>query len=68
MRNGEIKAIFDQQASSDDERWAKTAPIWEALHFLLEGVFAELPANARILSIGVGTGEEMSYLAKRFPQ
>jgi tRNA (cmo5U34)-methyltransferase len=68
MRNDEIKAIFDQQASSYDERWAKTAPIREALHFLLEAVFAELPANARILNIGVGTGEEMSYLAKQFPQ
>lgn len=68
MNNAEIKAIFDQQAASYDERWAKTAPIREALHFLLEAVFAELPANARILSIGTGTGEEVSHLAKRFPQ
>lgn len=68
MNNDEIKAIFDQQAASYDERWAKTAPIREALHFLLEAVFAELPANARILSIGTGTGEEISHLAKRFPQ
>lgn len=68
MRSDEIKAIFDQQASSYDERWAKTAPIRDALHFLLEAVFAELPANARILCIGVGTGEEINYLARRFPQ
>lgn len=68
MHSDEIKAIFDQQASCYDERWAKTAPIREALHFLLAAVFAELPANARILGVGVGTGEEMSYLAKRFPQ
>lgn len=68
MHNDEIKAIFDQQAASYDERWAKTAPIREALHFLLEAVFAELPTNARILCIGAGTGEEMNYLAKRFPQ
>ena len=27
MRSDEIKAIFDQQASSYDERWAKTASI-----------------------------------------
>ena len=68
MRSDEIKAIFDQQASSYDERWAKTAPIRDALHFLLEAVFAKLPANARILCIGAGTGEEIDYLAKRFPQ
>lgn len=68
MRNDEIKAIFDQQASSYDERWARTAPIREAMHLLLAAVFAELPARARILCVGVGTGEEMSYLAQRFPQ
>ena len=68
MHSEEIKAIFDQQASSYDERWAKTAPIREALHFLLVAVFAELPANARLLCIGAGTGEEIAYLARRFPQ
>ena len=68
MDSAEIKAIFDQQASSYDERWAKTAPIRDALHFLLEAVFAGLPANARVLCIGAGTGEEIDYLAKRYPQ
>lgn len=67
MRSDEIKDIFDQQASSYDERWARTAPIRDALHFLLEAVFAELPANARVLCIGAGTGEEIAYLAQRFP-
>ena len=68
MRSDEIKAIFDQQASSYDAQWARTAPIRNGLHFLLAAVFAELPANARILCIGAGTGEEMIYLANRFPQ
>lgn len=68
MRSDEIKAIFDQQASSYDERWARTAPIREALHFILEAVFAELPADARILCVGAGTGAEIVYLAKRFPR
>jgi tRNA (cmo5U34)-methyltransferase len=67
MRADEIKSIFDQQASSYDERWAKTASIRNALHFLLEAVFAGLPANARILCVGMGTGEEIDYLAKRYP-
>lgn len=68
MRDDEIKAIFDQQALNYDERWARTAPIRDALHFLLEAVFAELPVAARILCVGAGTGEEMVHLAKRFPQ
>lgn len=68
MRNDEVKAIFDQQAASYDDRWARTAPIRDALHFLLEAVFAGLPVNARILCVGAGTGEEICYLAGRFPQ
>nr|WP_275983093.1 class I SAM-dependent methyltransferase [Propionivibrio soli] len=68
MRSDEIKAIFDQQASGYDERWEKTAPIRDALHFLLTAVFAGLPDDARILCVGVGTGEEIAYLATRFPQ
>ena len=68
MQSDEIKAIFDQQASSYDERWAKTSPIREALHFLLEAVFAGLPAQARILCVGCGTGEEIVHLARRFQQ
>lgn len=67
MRSDEIKAIFDRQASTYDERWAKTWPIREALHFLLSAVFAELPSEARILCVGAGTGEEIDYFAKRFP-
>ena len=67
MRDDEIKAIFDQQAASYDERWAKTAPIREALHFLLEAVFSGLPADAKILCVGAGTGEEICHLASRFP-
>lgn len=66
MQSDEIKAIFDQQAASYDERWAKTAPIRDALHFLLEAISVNLPADARILCVGAGTGEEIDYLAKRY--
>lgn len=67
MRNDEIQALFDQQASSYDERWARTSPIRTGLHFLLEAMFGGLRPDARILCIGAGTGEEIDYLAKRFP-
>ena len=68
MRLDEVKAIFDQQAASYDERWARTAPIRDLLHFLISAVFVELPANARVLCVGAGTGDEIEYLAKRFPR
>lgn len=68
MRSEELKAVFDQQASSYDKQWAKTAPIRDGLHFLLEFIFTELPAEARILCVGAGTGVEIAYLARKFPQ
>ena len=67
MNPDEIKAIFDQQAASYDTQWAKTAPIRECLHLLTASLFAKLPADARILCVGVGTGAELAYLAQRQP-
>jgi tRNA (cmo5U34)-methyltransferase len=68
MNSDELKATFDQQASSYDKQWAKVAPIRDALHFLLESVFADLPADARVLCVGVGTGAELAHLAGKFPR
>ncbi|MBX3712424.1 MAG: class I SAM-dependent methyltransferase [Lysobacter sp.] len=67
MQRDDIKTLFDQQAAGYDERWAKTAPIRDALHFLLRAVFARLPADARVLCVGAGTGDEIVELANRFP-
>ena len=67
MQPEELKKTFDQQASSYDQQSAKTAPIVDALHFLLEAVFSSLPQDAHILCVGVGTGVELVYLAQRFP-
>ena len=67
MRKEELKTLFDQQAAGYDQQWEKTAPMRNGLLFLLESVFAGLPADARILSVGVGTGVEIAHLAQRFP-
>jgi len=67
MNNDELKVLFDQQAAGYDKQWTKTAPINNALYFLLESVFAELPSDARILCVGVGTGKELIHLANKFP-
>ncbi len=67
MTQDEIKALFDQQAANYDTQWAKTAPIRNCLHLLLSSMFAELPEDANILCVGVGTGDELIYLAARNP-
>ncbi|WP_105104229.1 class I SAM-dependent methyltransferase [Microbulbifer pacificus] len=68
MNQDEIKALFDQQAANYDNQWAKTAPIRNCLHLLVDSIFSGLPANARILCVGVGTGAEMAHLARQNPQ
>lgn len=65
MHQDDIKALFDQQAASYDAQWARTAPIKDCLYFLVESLFAELPANARILCVGMGTGAELVHLAHK---
>lgn len=67
MHRDEVKEIFQQQAANYDSQWARTAPIRHCLHLLLDSLFAELPANARILCVGVGTGAEMAHLAMQNP-
>jgi tRNA (cmo5U34)-methyltransferase len=69
MPNQESSIVFDQErASSYDKRFAKLAPMRDALHLLIHMVLAELPAHARILCVGVGTGSELLALAHAFPQ
>ena len=60
--------FFNQDmAKRYDERNSKLAAISENLHFLVRLVLADLPANARILCVGVGTGAEILSLAKARP-
>lgn len=69
MQNQESSIVFDQErASSYDKRFAKLAPLNAALHLLIRLVLSELPADARILCVGVGTGSELINLAQTFPQ
>ncbi|MBW4685493.1 MAG: class I SAM-dependent methyltransferase [Komarekiella atlantica HA4396-MV6] len=65
----ESTIVFDQErASSYDQRVAKVAPLFDALYLLIRLVLSELPADARILCVGVGTGSELIALAQSFPQ
>ena len=68
MNKDQIKAVFDQQASHYDQNWEKSAPIRDGLLFLLKALLIRLPVDAKILSVGSGTGQELAYLAKHFSQ
>ncbi|MCL5049952.1 class I SAM-dependent methyltransferase [Aliidiomarina maris] len=67
MHQDNVKALFDQQAANYDTQWVKTAPIRNCLHLLLGSLFNGLPQDAHILCVGVGTGEELVYLASKHP-
>lgn len=67
MNNTQLKALFDSQAPHYDTQWVRMAAMNNALYFLLESVFAELPVDARILCVGVATGTELITLAQKHP-
>jgi tRNA (cmo5U34)-methyltransferase len=59
---------FNQEmADSYDRRNIPLAPIADNMHFLVRLVLEGLPAGARILCVGVGTGAEILALSKAFP-
>jgi len=50
-----------------DERNRPLASIAKCLHFLIQLVLRDLPDQAHVLCVGVGTGADMLSLAKAFP-
>ncbi|MEZ5415468.1 MAG: methyltransferase domain-containing protein [Opitutaceae bacterium] len=60
-------AFNAEHAAGYDERWAPLAPMRDSLHLQMRLVLQELPADARILCVGVGTGAELIALARVFP-
>lgn len=50
-----------------DERNRKLAAISEGMHFLIRLALHDLPARARVLCVGVGTGAEIMSLSAAFP-
>ncbi len=69
MNNQKQPEFFGEaHASRYDQQWAKLAPLRDALHLLLRIRLSELPDDARVLCVGVGTGAELLYLAQAFPR
>jgi len=63
----QIKFTFDRQPPTYDQHLSKLSALREGLHLLLGSVFAALPAQARILCVGAGTGAEIQHLAGLIP-
>jgi len=63
-----LPAFDAEQAPSYDSRFAEMSSIRDVLHLLARGRFTRLPADARILVAGAGTGAEVRSLAAHFPQ
>ena len=68
MPSSQTEIVFDQQrASTYDERLNPSAPLFDALRFAMRFVMADLPADAHVLCVGLGTGTELIELAKFYP-
>ena len=68
MDRDQIQTTFDRQSGTYDQQWARLAALRDCLHLLLGPVFGTLPATARVLCVGAGTGAEIQHLAGRFPR
>lgn len=64
----QIDFFAGEAAQKYDERNSKLSRISDGLHFLIGLILKDLPSQARILCVGAGTGAEIIYLAKIFPQ
>lgn len=63
-----MSGFFNSDASrSYDEKNRRLAPISGAMHFLTGLALKQLPPDARILCVGVGTGAEILSLSKDNP-
>lgn len=60
--------FFNQEmAEAYDRRNAGLRPISDSLHFLMGLALKDLPDDARVLCVGVGTGAEILALARVYP-
>jgi tRNA (cmo5U34)-methyltransferase len=68
VNNQQSAIVFDEKvASAYGSRWAKLAPIRDSLDLFIRTILSDLPTDARILCVGVGTGAELINLAQAFP-
>ena len=62
-------AVYSQKrAASYDKGWTKIVATRDAMDLLIRILLSDLPAEARVLCVGVGTGSELINLAEAFPR
>lgn len=61
------KHFDQQQAANYETRWAPIMALRESLHLQMRLILHGLPAAARVLCVGAGTGAEVLALARAFP-
>ena len=60
--------FFNEEMSQTyDEKNSRLSAISDNMHFLIRLVLEDLPASARILCVGVGTGAEILSLSSQYP-
>lgn len=59
--NGEMAAVYD-------ERFARLAPLRDAMHLAIRMALSDLPERARVLCVGAGTGAEALMLGEVYPE
>lgn len=69
LRQQDPEIMFGKEmAAAYDTRNAVFAPLRNSLNFIIRAILTELPTDARILCVGVGTGVELVDLAQTFPK
>lgn len=68
MERKALVARFDRTANTYDHTWQRLAPLNDALHLLIASAFERIGKQAHVLVVGAGTGAEILFLAKRFPE
>lgn len=67
--NKPLVDFFNKEAAEAyDERNSKLASISNTMHFLLGLILKDLPSRSRILCVGAGTGAEILFLSKIYPE
>jgi tRNA (cmo5U34)-methyltransferase len=59
---------FNDTANVYDEKNQQIAPIFNNLHFLIQLILKDIPGQARVLCVGVGTGAEILALSGMFTE
>lgn len=62
-----VEHFTPEMAAAYDDRFKPLVALKDALHLMMQGVLAHLPADARVLCVGAGTGADLLALAAAYP-